>query len=131
MINVVNEALSVVTPSEADSGDGAGDETKRRSMSIISTIDKAKLVALDVFDNDKPMWADGVIDETEFNEGMQAVVAVIESEDDKKKVMEHAAFAYNRELEAAKGDLLSKEAMSNMVYAATEGLGGDAQKAVI
>jgi len=129
IIRVVDEALAGIEPSDADK-ESEQEDTKRQSVAAQDAIQKAKIAGRDAFSADKPMWSDGVIDEDEFKQGMAAVVGALENDADKQKVLEHAHYAFGREMEAAMGNLLSKEAMAGVVGSAVEGMGGDAKKAI-
>lgn len=75
---MVEDALGLIEPTEADLQ--ATGDALASAQSAHEKIVKAKEKARQVFQEDQPMWADGVIDMNEFTEGMMKVLEEIPEE---------------------------------------------------
>eukprot|EP00327_Prymnesium_parvum_P006600 CAMPEP_0182806980 /NCGR_PEP_ID=MMETSP0006_2-20121128/5888_1 /TAXON_ID=97485 /ORGANISM="Prymnesium parvum, Strain Texoma1" /LENGTH=1608 /DNA_ID=CAMNT_0024932631 /DNA_START=18 /DNA_END=4844 /DNA_ORIENTATION=- len=117
---VVDEAIANSHPSTTDDSEQA--------KALANALAKAKANAREVFKEDKPMWKDGVINLSQFMDAMGGVVASVP--DHKDKILENARHIFQRETEAAMGDMLSKDAMKGVILKSIAGLQGDSAKVV-
>ena len=95
-------------------------------------IAKAKAKAADLLKPGSPVWADGLLDDSEFDSIMDQALSVIGglSEDDKKAAAEHGRFAFTTEQNAAKADMHSKPQLIMGVQMHVKALKGDVNAAV-
>jgi len=79
-----------------------------------------------------PVWADGLLEDAEFDDVLKNVLAAVPglSDEHKKLAQDHGQFAFTTEQQAAKSNMYSKPALAACITQHVKAIGGDVAAAI-